>query len=56
MNFVEKWEDKFGSIWDNKENTFPPEPYQPEYVSLRTDFKVTKRTVLEPQKSLNPYP
>ena len=41
MHFIERWEEKFGSIWDNKEKVFPPEPYQPEYVSLKTDFQIS---------------
>ena len=31
-NFMRKWEQKFGMLWDNLDNVLPLQPYQPEFV------------------------
>ena len=37
-DFIPKWEGKFKQFWDNKETTWPPQPYQPEFVILNYEF------------------
>lgn len=33
-DFIKKWKNKFGGVWNNYENVYPREPYQPDQISL----------------------
>ena len=38
-DFIKKWENKFDSLWYDLSGVYPPQPYQPEYVLIKMDFK-----------------
>ena len=42
MQFIHQWEDQFKQLWDHKENVWPRQPYQPEFVVLYYEVSKTK--------------
>ena len=33
-DFIKKWKNKFGGVWNSIEKVYPREPYQPDHISL----------------------
>ena len=33
-DFIKKWINKFGGVWNSYEKVYPREPYQPDHISL----------------------
>ena len=48
-SFINIWKDTFNGFWDNIEETYPKQPYQPTLISMGYKYSLRKPSDFNPQ-------
>ena len=47
--FIHNWNKTFSGLWENLENTYPKQPYQPTLISMGCKYNLRNPTNFNPQ-------